>query len=146
MVLEQIKNQLKTSMKNGDKENVLAVRNILEKIKKVQVDSKDELQENQIIKIISKHAKQLRESIVQFEKGGRMDLVENEKKELNVVEQFLPDQMDESEIKKIVLKTIEELNASQMSDMGKVMKVVIEKTSGNADGKLISNMVRESLS
>ena len=146
MVLEQIKNQLKTSMKNGDKENVLAVRNILEKIKKVQVDSKDELQENQIIKIISKHAKQLRESIVQFEKGGRMDLVENEKKELNVVEQFLPDQMDESEIKQIVLKTIEELNASQMSDMGKVMKVVIEKTSGNADGKLISNMVRESLS
>ena len=54
MVLEQIKNQLKTSMKNGDKENVLAVRNILEKIKKVQVDSKDELQESQIIKIISK--------------------------------------------------------------------------------------------
>ena len=146
MVLEQIKNQLKTSMKNGDKENVLAVRNILEKIKKVQVDSKDELQESQIIKIISKHAKQLRESIVQFEKGGRMDLVENEKKELNVVEQFLPAQMDESEIKQIVLKTIEELNASQMSDMGKVMKVVIEKTSGNADGKLISNIVRESLS
>ena len=146
MVLEQIKNQLKTSMKNGDKEIVLAVRNILEKIKKVQVDSKDELQESQIIKIISKHAKQLRESIVQFEKGGRMDLVENEKKELNVVEQFLPDQLEETEIKQIVLKTIEELNASQMSDMGKVMKVVIEKTSGNADGKLISNMVRESLS
>ena len=145
MVLEQIKNQLKTSMKNGDKENVLAVRNILEKIKKVQVDSKEELQESQIIKIISKHAKQLRESIVQFEKGGRMDLVDNEKKELNVVEQFLPDQLDESEIKQIVLKTIEELNASQMSDMGKVMKAVIDQTKGNADGKLISTFVRESL-
>ena len=58
----------------------------------------------------------------------------------------MPDQLNESEIKQIVLKTIEELNASQMSDMGKVMKVVIEKTSGNADGKLISNIVRESLS
>ena len=69
-------------MKKGDKKNVLAIRNILEKIKNVQVDSKEELKENQIIKIIAKHAKQLRESIVQFKNGNRLDLAEKEQKEL----------------------------------------------------------------
>lgn len=146
MVLDELKNQLKVSMKNGDKKNVLAIRNILEKIKNVQVDSKDDLQESQIIKIIAKHAKQLRESIVQFEKGERFDLAEKEKEELKIAEQFLPKQLNENEIKDIVIRVIKELNATQMSDMGKVMKAVIDETKGNADGKMISNLVRESLS
>ena len=146
MVLDELKNQLKVSMKNGDKKNVLAIRNILEKIKNVQVDSKDDLQESQIIKIIAKHAKQLRESIVQFEKGERFDLAEKEKEELKIAEQFLPKQLNENEIKDIVIRVIKELNATQMSEMGKVMKAVIDETKGNADGKMISNLVRESLS
>ena len=145
MVLDEIKEQLKTSMKKGDKKNVLAIRNILEKIKNVQVDSKEELKENQIIKIIAKHAKQLRESIVQFENGNRLDLAEKEQEELKIAEQFLPAQLSENEVKDIVINTIKDLNATQMSDMGKVMKAVIDKTKGNADGKLISTLVRESL-
>ena len=131
MVLDEIKEQLKASMKKGDKKNVLAIRNILEKIKNVQVDSKEELKENQIIKIIAKHAKQLRESIIQFEKGNRLDLAEKEQEELNL-----------DDFSKNILS---EINATQMSDMGKVMKAVIDKTKGNADGKLISTLVRESL-
>ena len=146
MVLDELKNQLKVSMKNGNKKNVLAIRNILEKIKNVQVDSKVDLQESQIIKIIAKHAKQLRESIVQFEKGERFDLAEKEKEELKIAEQFLPKQLNENEIKDIVIRVIKELNATQMSEMGKVMKAVIDETKGNADGKMISNLVRESLS
>ena len=145
MVLDEIKEQLKVSMKKGDKKNVLAIRNILEKIKNVQVDSKEELKENQIIKIIAKHAKQLRESIVQFKNGNRLDLAEKEQEELKIAEQFLPAQLSENEIKDIVINVIKDLNATQMSDMGKVMKAVIDKTKGNADGKLISNLVRESL-
>lgn len=145
MVLDEIKEQLKTSMKKGDKKNVLAIRNILEKIKNVQVDSKEELNENQIIKIIAKHAKQLRESIVQFENGNRLDLAEKEQEELKIAEQFLPAQLSENEIKDIVINVIKDLNATQMSDMGKVMKAVIDQTKGNADGKLISTLVRESL-
>ncbi len=82
MILDKIKSQLKKSMKNGEKEIVLAIRNILEKIKKEEVDSQKELNENSIIKIIAKHAKQLRESINQFKKGNRIDLAEKEKKEL----------------------------------------------------------------
>lgn len=145
MVLDEIKEQLKASMKKGDKKNVLAIRNILEKIKNVQVDSKEELNENQIIKIIAKHAKQLRESIVQFENGNRLDLAEKEQEELKIAEQFLPAQLSENEVKDIVINVIQDLNATQMSDMGKVMKAVIDQTKGNADGKLISTLVRESL-
>ena len=145
MVLDEIKEQLKTSMKKGDKKNVLAIRNILEKIKNVQVDSKEELKENQIIKIIAKHAKQLRESIVQFKNGNRLDLAAKEQEELKIAEQFLPAQLSENEIKDIVINVIKDLNATQMSDMGKVMKAVIDQTKGNADGKIISNLVRESL-
>ena len=145
MVLDEIKEQLKASMKKGDKKNVLAIRNILEKIKILQVDSKEELKENQIIKIIAKHAKQLRESIVQFENGNRLDLAEKEQEELKIAEQFLPAQLSENEIKDIVINVIKDLNVTQMSDMGKVMKAVIDQTKGNADGKIISNLVRESL-
>ena len=145
MVLDEIKEQLKASMKKGDKKNVLAIRNILEKIKNVQVDSKEELKENQIIKIIAKHAKQLRESIVQFKNGDRLDLAEKEQEELKIAEQFLPAQLSENEVKEIVINVIQDLNATQMSDMGKVMKAVIDQTKGNADGKLISTLVRESL-
>tara|TARA_Y100000589_G_C26672457_1_gene434463 strand:+ start:78 stop:518 length:441 start_codon:yes stop_codon:yes gene_type:complete len=145
MVLDEIKEQLKASMKKGDKKNVLAIRNILEKIKNVQVDSKEELKENQIVKIIAKHAKQLRESIVQFENGNRLDLAEKEQEELKIAEQFLPAQLSKDEIKDIVINVIKDLNVTQMSDMGKVMKAVIDQTKGNADGKIISNLVRESL-
>jgi len=146
MVLDEIKNLLKVSMKNGDKKTVLATRNILEKIKKEQVDSKEEINENTIMKIIAKHAKQLRESIVQFEKGNRLDLAEKEKEELLIAEKFLPEQLNEEDIKIIVLESIQELNANQMSDMGKVMKNVLDKTKGMADGKIVSNLVRENLS
>ena len=146
MVLDEIKSQLKEAMKNGDKKTVLATRNILEKIKKEQVDSKEEINENTIMKIIAKHAKQLRESIVQFEKGNCLDLAEKEKEELLIAEKFLPEQLNEEDIKRIVLESIQELNANQMSDMGKVMKNVLDKTKGMADGKIVSNLVRENLS
>ena len=146
MVLDKIKSQLKEAMKNGDKKTVLATRNILEKIKKEQVDSKEEINENTIMKIIAKHAKQLRDSIVQFEKGNRLDLAEKEKEELFIAEKFLPEQLNEEDIKIIVLESIQELNANQMSDMGKVMKNVLDKTKGMADGKIVSNLVRENLS
>mgnify|MGYP006099321671 CR=1 FL=1 len=146
MILQEIKMQIKESMKSGNKKTLLATRNILEKIKKEQVDSKEELSENIIVKIIAKHAKQLRESIIQFEKGNRSDLAEKEQEELLIAEKFLPEQMDEKEIKEIVLSVIESLNATQMSDMGKVMKNVLDKTKGMADGKIVSNLVRENLS
>jgi len=80
-----------------------------------------------------------------FKNGNRLDLAEKEQEELKIAEQFLPAQLSENEIKDIVINVIKDLNATQMSDMGKVMKAVIDQTKGNADGKLISTLVRESL-
>ena len=146
MILDEIKIKLKNAMKVGDKATVLATRNVLEKIKKKQVDSSHELNENEVIKIISKYAKQLTDSIEQFQKGNRLDLADKETEELNIIKLFLPEQMSEEKIKKIVLDTINEIGANQMSDMGKVMKMSLEKIGGMADGKIISNIVREQLS
>ena len=145
MILDKIQNQLKDSMKNGEKENVLAMRNILEKIKNVQVDNKEPLSESQIIKIIAKYAKQLKDSIQQFQDGGRADLADKESHELEMVTQFLPQQLSKEEVDTIVQKVISNLNATNMSDMGSVIKKTMELTKGTADGKLISDAARNYL-
>ena len=145
MLLEEIKNKLKEAMKRSEKSTVLAIRNILEKIKKIQVDTGKELNESEIITVINKYAKQLKDSIDQFEKGGRTDLVEKETEELKIVEQFLPEQLSKEELSIIVQNAIQELDVTDLSKMGLVMKTVLEKTAGKADGKLISELVRENL-
>ena len=145
MILEKIKSQLKHAMKKSEKENVLAIRNILEKIKNVQVDYKEELSEDQIIKIIAKYTKQLKDSIQQFKDGGRDDLVEKESYELKIISQFLPEQLSKEEIDIIVQKIITDLKATSMSDMGMVIKKTMEITKGSADGKLISESARNYL-
>ena len=145
MLLEKIKNKLKEAMKNSEKSTVLAIRNILEKIKKIQVDTGKELNESEIINVINKYAKQLKDSIDQFEKGGRTDLVEKETEELKIIEQFLPEQLSKEELSIIVQNAIQELDATDLSKMGLVIKTVSEKTAGKADGKLISELVRENL-
>tara|TARA_Y100001960_G_scaffold87950_1_gene94281 strand:- start:193 stop:633 length:441 start_codon:yes stop_codon:yes gene_type:complete len=146
MLLEEIKEKLKEAMKNSDKSTVLAIRNILEKIKKIQVDTGKELNESEIINVINKYAKQLKDSIDQFQKGGRTDLVEKETDELKIIQQFLPEQLSKEELDIIVQNTIKELGAIDLSKMGLVMKTVLDKTAGQADGKLISQLVREKLS
>lgn len=145
MILKEIKDSLKIAMKSSNKNQVLAIRNILEKIKKFEVDNKVSATENDIQNILSKYAKQLKDSIEQFKKGNRLDLVEKEEAEFKIVEQFLPTQLNEKEITIIIDKVIEELNASDISDMGNVIKNVMDETKGSADGKTISTIVREKL-
>ena len=145
MLLDELKHQLKDAMKDTDKIKVLAIRNILEKIKKIQVDKQSELNENEIINIINKYAKQIKDSITQFEQGGRIDLVEKETEELKIIEQFLPAQLSKEEITLIIKKIIGDLNVNDISQMGLIMKTTLEKTQGKADGKLISEIVREQL-
>ena len=145
MILKEIKDSLKIAMKSSNKNQVLAIRNILEKIKKFEVDNKVSATENDIQKILSKYAKQLKDSIEQFKKGDRLDLVEKEEAEFKIVEQFLPTQLNEKEITIIIEKVIEKLNASSIADMGNVIKNVMDETKGSADGKTISTIVREKL-
>ena len=143
MILKEIKDSLKIAMKSSNKNQVLAIRNILKKIKKFEVDNKVSATENDIQKILSKYAKQIKDSIEQFKKGNRLDLVEKEEAEFKIVEQFLPTQLNEKEITIIIEKVIEKLNASSIADMGNVIKNVMDETKGSADGKTISTIVRE---
>ncbi len=145
MILNEIKSSLKSAMKDSNKSEVLAMRNILEKIKQYEVDKKTSVNENDILTIISKYVKQLRDSIDQFKKGNRLDLVEKEQNELKIILRFLPKQLDRNEVSQIIENTIKDLNASNLSDMGKVIGVVISQTKGQADGKMISEIVKEKL-
>ena len=145
MILNEIKDSLKIAMKSSNKDKVLAIRNILEKIKKFEVDNKSSATESDIQKILSKYAKQLKDSIEQFKNGNRLDLVEKEEAEFKIVAEFLPKQLNEKEITIIIEKIIEKLNASSIADMGNVIKNVMDETKGAADGKTISTLVREKL-
>ena len=145
-IKEKLQQDLKESLKKKDTLRLNTVRSIINAIKNKEIDLRRELEEEEIYGILTTLAKQRRESIEQYEKGGRQDLVEQETKELEIIKEYLPEQLSEEEIEKIVKETIEEVNATSMKDMGKVMKAVMPKVKGRADGKKVNEMVKKILS
>jgi uncharacterized protein YqeY len=133
-------------MKSGDKEKLSTIRMLISEIKKVQIDSKKELSDEEIISILQKYIKQRKEAYAQYEQAGRKDLAEKELKEIEIVQQFLPPPLSEEELNKIVEETIQEVGASSIKDMGKVVKAVMDKVKGRTEGSLISKIVKEKLS
>ena len=144
-LLDKLQNEMKKALKSKDKERLSVIRMLISEIKKEQIDKKKDLSDDEILKIIQRYAKQRREAIEQYKKANRQDLVEKEEKELNIVLEFLPEQLTEEEITKIVEESINEVGANSIKDMGKVMKVVMEKVKGRADGSIVSKIVREKL-
>lgn len=145
-IKEKLQQDLKESLKNKDTLRLNTIRSIINAIKNKEIDLRRELEEEEIFGILNTLAKQRRESIEQYGKGGRQDLVEQETKELKIIKEYLPEQLSEEEIEKIVKETINELNATSMKDMGKVMKAVMPKVKGRADGKKVNEMVKKILS
>tara|TARA_B100001123_G_C15173569_1_gene972427 strand:+ start:800 stop:1240 length:441 start_codon:yes stop_codon:yes gene_type:complete len=144
-MLETLQNELKSAMKSEEKALIKGLRNIIGKLKAAQIDKGDVLTNDESLKILHSASKQLRESIHQYEKGGRQDLVEEEKFELSIVEQYLPEQMSEGKIRESVKNIIQTTGAESMDDMGKVMGLVMKKLSGQADGKIVQKLVVEEL-
>jgi uncharacterized protein YqeY len=103
------------------------------------------LSDDQTVEVLMKAAKQRKESIEQFEEGDREDLADNEKKELEIIEAYLPEMMSEEEVRKVVKQKIDQLGASGMQDMGKVMGPMMGQLKGKADGSLVSKIVKEEL-
>ena len=136
---------MKTAMKSGNKNELAALRNLIGKIKAKKIDKGEELTQDETLKIIITSAKQLKDSIQQYEKGGRSDLVDKESFELSIVERYLPQQMSEDEIQQIVSEVIAEVGATTMKDMGKVMGGIMKRVAGQADGNLIQQLVRKEL-
>ena len=114
-------------------------------ILQIEKDKQIQLDDNQIIDIISKEAKKRKDALVEFEKSGRQDLIDQTKEELRVIKEYLPEELSEEELEKIIEETIKEVNAVDMKDMGKVMQAVKAKTTGRADGKTINEIVKKKL-
>ena len=145
-MLDQLQNELKTAMKTGDKASMTGLRNIIGKLKASQIDKGDTLTEEESTKILKSAAKQLKDSIEQYQKGGRNDLAEKEAFELTVLEKYLPEQLSEEKIRAAVKYAIISTSAESPQDMGKVMGILMKDLAGTADGKMVQQIVREELS
>ena len=145
-LVDEIQKDMYKAMKEKEKERINALRNIIGKLKYKYIDKGDKLTEQEEIKVIQSLAKQRRESIEMYKQGGRNDLVETETKELSIIEEYLPQAMSEEEVRRLVRKTVKETGAESMSDLGKVMPLVIKKGAGKVDGKIAQEILRELLS
>lgn len=142
---DKIKNDLKTSMKSGDTISRDVLRMLNSDIKNKEIELMRELNDDEVIKIIRSSIKKRKDSIEQYAKGNRADLVSKEETELKVVESYTPDQMTEEKIREITKGVIKISGFSKSSDFGLAMKEVMKITKGEADGKIASTIVKEEL-
>ena len=143
---ERLDSDVKIALKKGDSIKVSVLRMVLSVIKTLQIEKNiKSMDDDSVIQILQRQAKQHRESIDQFGKGGRQDLVDKEKVELKILEEYLPKQLSEEELDAIVRAAIAETGALAKSETGKVMKAVLEKAKGKADGKAINKIVMQLL-
>lgn len=143
---EDLQRDWKDAVKARDKfkANVISMAKAAVLLYEKSGESK-EVTDDIVIDIISKEVKQRRESIEEFTKGNRTDLVKAAQDEINILLNYLPQQLTETEIKEIITSTASEVGASSMKDMGKLMSAIVPKTKGKADGKLVSTLVKEYL-
>lgn len=144
-IKETNQENMKNAMKSGDKNLVQFARNLHAAIRKIEVDERVDVNDERTVKIIGSMLKQREESITQFKSGGRNDLAALEEAEAQYLRQFMPAQMGVDEIKVLVASAVEESQAKDIKDLGKVMKILQPKVSGKADGKLVNQLVREKL-
>ena len=137
---------MKTAMKSGEKERLAVIRLIMSAMKQVEVDERVELDDSRVLGILDKMVKQRRESIGQFQSGGRDDLVEKEQAEIDIISEFLPQALSEEEIEAIISSAISETGAASMKDMGKVMGIVKPQITGRADVGAVSSKIKSLLS
>ncbi len=134
--------QLKSAMKAKDETTLRTVRDLKARIKTREIEKGETLTDAECIKLVQTAAKQRKEAIELYEKGGRLELVEIEKNELAVLEKYLPQMMTEDEMEALVKKVIAETGATGMQDMGKIMGSLMKAAAGKADGKRLQEIVR----
>ena len=142
---DQLQADLKTAMKEKDRLRKSTITLIRAAILQIEKDERIELNDEQIIEIIAKQLKQGRDSLAEFEKAKRDDLIQQAHEEIEIITSYLPTQLTIDEIKVIVNETIQETGAVDAKDMGKIMSALMPKTKGRADGKLVNQVVRELL-
>jgi len=144
-MLSLLQEELKTAMKAKDKPTLTCLRNIIGKLKAQQIDKGETLTKQECIQILKSSEKQLKESIIQYNNGGRVDLAKIEAFELKLLEKYLPKQLPEDNVRATVQHTIKSIGAESTKDMGRVMGVVMKDLAGYADGQMVQKMVQEEL-
>ncbi|MGE4214044.1 MAG: GatB/YqeY domain-containing protein [Anaerotignaceae bacterium] len=142
---ENLLQDMKEAMKNKETIRKNTIQLVRGGVLQIEKDKKVELDDEGVLEVISKELKKRRDSLPDFEKSGRMDLVDDLNKEIEILLAYLPEQLSEDEIKKIVEETINEVGATTMKDMGKVMGAVTPKVKGRADNKIVSSFIKQLL-
>lgn len=143
---DKLMDDLKLAMKNRDTIRKNAVQMVRASVLQVEKDNKVTLDDNGVIEVVAKEVKKRKDVLPEYEKSGRQDLIDDLKREIEVLMAYLPQQMTEEEIETLVLEAIKETDAKSMKDIGKVMAVIMPKTKGVADGKTVNQLVKKHLS
>ena len=144
-LLQRLDEDLKTALRESDRLKLSAIRLVKAEVKNRQIERGRDLSDEEILSVISMFAKQRRESIEQFSKGGRNDLADQERRELAILQVYMPQQLSPEELDSLILQAIQESAARDEKDMGKVMKVLMPRVRGVSDGKAVNNRVKELL-
>ena len=142
---DRIVNDLKEAMKAQDKELLAVIRMVKGAISLEEINTKKELTDNEIISIVAKQIKTRKESIEDFKKGNRQDLIDQANREIEILSKYMPEQLSLDEVNKIIDDLFDELKPTSMADMGKVMASAKEKLNGQADMSYVSKIIREKL-
>ena len=145
-LLERLNNDLKQAMKNKEKDKLSVIRMIKASVQNETIKLGHDLSEEDELTVLSRELKQRKDSLHEFEKAGREDLVEKIRTELTFVELYMPKQLSEDELSEIVKSTISEVGANSKAEMGKVMAAIMPKVKGKADGSLVNKLVQQHLS
>jgi len=144
-LFDKIQSDMYSAMKARDAIKSKTLRVVIAKLKDKKIEKRDDLSESEELKVLQSLAKQRKESIKMFKEGGRDDLVEQESKELEIIEEYLPKMMTDEEIKNVVKSSINEAGSQSLADIGKVMPIIMKKGGGMIDGKKAQLFLRELL-
>ncbi len=142
---DRVLQDMKEAMKARDQLRLSTLRLLVSEIKNKEIDAKGELKDEDILALIQKAVKQRQDSIAQYEKGGRQDLAEKEKAEMEILKAYLPEELSKEAILEVIDQAIAATGASSPKEIGKVMREVMPKVKGRADGKLVNELVRKRL-
>ena len=144
-LLDRLSNDMKLAMKAQDKTRLSVIRMVLSAVKYVEIEKKASLTDDQVLDVLAREVKQRKDSLAEFERGNREDLVAKVKEELAILADYLPEQLSEKAVRELITAVIKEVGATGKADMGRVMGAVMPQLKGRADGKLINTIVQELL-
>jgi uncharacterized protein len=145
-LLDRLNQDMKQAMKNKDKEKLSVIRMVKSSLQNEGIKFGKVLSEDEELQVLTREMKQRKDSLLEFEKAGRDDLVNNLKQEIVVLNEYMPAQMSEEELKTVIQETIEQTGAASKADMGKVMGAIMPKVRGKADGAMVNRLVQQLLS